>query len=129
MLAAVESAAVARDYGGEEFSMAMIDQHAGRLAMSDKMHLPIVAACALAAILLQGCSFIGEHFVTPGSTVRQISATPDQIVLEYAHVYESELPAATKRAEDHCGETNKHATLAGIQQWSIDNSRATFQCQ
>jgi hypothetical protein len=104
------------------------DHDTGRLAMSRKTRVPIVAACALGCILLQACSLIGSHFVTPGSTVHQISASPDQIVLEYTHDYDTELPAAKQVAEDHCGESGKHATLVSNVQWSIDHSRATFRC-
>ena len=105
------------------------DHGFGRLAMSGKTHVPLIAACACACLLLQACSFIGEHFVKPGSTVSQISATPDQIVLQYTHDYDTELPAAKQVAEDHCSESGKHATLIETVQRSIDHSWAVFRCE
>lgn len=102
---------------------------AGRLATSGKTRVPFLAACALGCILLQGCSFIGEHFVTPGSTVTTVSSSPDQIVLAYNHVYDSELPAAKQKGEDYCAQSGKHAKLVGISQRTLDHSWAMFQCE
>jgi hypothetical protein len=94
-----------------------------------KTRVPIVAACALGCMLLQACGIIGSVFVKPGSTVHQISATPDQIVLEYNHTFDTELPAATKMAEQRCSDSGKHATLVDSEQWTIDRTRVAFRCE
>lgn len=68
---------------------------------------------------------------TPGSTVKQIGATPASIVLEYTRWYGGEFEAAMAMAEEHCQRYGKHAQMAGkglAGPNPFDRDVATFNC-
>jgi len=64
-----------------------------------------------------------------GGTVDLISASQNQVTLEFTHHYDSELPAAGKTAEQQCGRFGKHAALLTVDRKNIDRSWATFRCE
>lgn len=79
--------------------------------------------------MLLGCALGGALLVKPGATVDLISASPQQVTLEYTHHYDSELPFAGTVAENECRRFGRHAAVQSITQKNIDRSFATFRCE
>ncbi len=85
-----------------------------------------IGVCALT---LCGCAIGGALLVKPGSTVDLISASQNQVTLEFTHDYPSELPAAGRIADQQCGQFGRHAAFVSTTQETIDRSIATFRCE
>jgi len=95
----------------------------------DSMRFSVLAVAGLCVSLLTACALGGAMFVKPGATVDLISASQNQVTLEYTHDYDSELPAAGKVADQECSRFGKHAALLRIDPKTIDRSLATFKCE
>jgi hypothetical protein len=77
-----------------------------------------------------GCDVFGIVVgVNPGDTIDLITASQNQVVLEYTHSYSFELPAAGRFADQQCGRFGKHAALVSSVRQNLDRSIATFKCE
>ena len=79
---------------------------------------------------LSGCETWGALLgLKPCQTVQLISASSNQVTLEYTHHYSSELPAAGRIADEQCKRFSKNAALVRIARKDLDRSFATFRCE
>ena len=67
--------------------------------------------------------------VQPGQTVKIVTASRSQVVLQYTHSYSWELAAAGQIADRNCGRFGRHATLVSNARQDVDRSMATFMCE
>ena len=83
------------------------------------------------ALSVVGCTDIygAALGVKPGDTISLISASPNQVTLEYTHSYSWELAAAGRFADGQCERFGKHAAFVNTQRENLDRSMATFRCE
>jgi len=67
--------------------------------------------------------------VKPGDTISLVTATQNQVVLEYTHSYSFEFATTGRYADQKCSEYGKHAALVSSTRESVDRSIATFRCE
>jgi hypothetical protein len=73
---------------------------------------------------------VGMAFgVNPGDAIDLITASQNQVVLEYTHSYGFEQPAAGRFADEQCSRFGKHATWVNSVRQNLDRSFAIFKCE